>query len=431
MDNKNLKIRGKGIYYGWIIVILVALATFFQTAETLPVQSVFLKPMTEEFGWSRTVFTGALAIGTVLGGLIALVIGPLIDRVGTRWILVTGLFILGSCVILLAGINSLWQFYLLQIIGRMVAMGCIALSAGIVIPKWFISKRGRAAAISQLGLRAGNTFTPLYSQLLISVWSWRLALVAMGSLILTISILPIAFFMRRRPEDIGLAPDGISNSDINLHGINRKEEVPNHPKEEISLSLVVVSRLPSFYLLVTAFTIGYVMFPGINLHLVPYLTDQGLSSGISVGVLAILSCSGILGSLIFGLFAEKVDIRKIVTLNFIMVAAGFIFLGLVATPEAALAWGFYQGLSQGGIFTLQQILFADYYGRESLGAIRGVVWAIHMMANAVGPFAFSVAYDLTKTYIDIFIICVGLSLLASILVYFAKPPSLKGLEGKW
>ena len=402
MYGKSPKIRGKGIYYGWVIVFLVALATFFQTAETLPVQSVFLKPMTEEFGWNRTVFTGALAIGTVLGGLISLVIGPLIDRIGSRWILVVGLFILGSCVILLATINSLWQFYLLQIVGRMVAMGCIALSAGIVIPKWFVSKRGRAAAISQLGLRAGNTFTPLYSQLLISIWNWRLALIAMGSMILTVSILPVAFFMKRKPEDIGLEPDGNSNIDMSHSQSNMK--VNTNQKEEISLSLLVVSKLPSFYLLVTAFTIGYIMFPGINLHLVPYLTDQGLSSGISVGVLAILSGSGVLGSLIFGLFAEKVDVRKIVTLNFVMVAAGFLLLGLVTTPQAALAWGFYQGLSQGGIFTLQQVLFADYYGRESLGAIRGVVWAIHMMANAVGPLAASVAYDLTKTYMDIFII---------------------------
>lgn len=430
MHSKVPNIRGKGIYYGWVIVFLIALATFFQTAETLPVQSVFLKPMTEEFGWNRTVFTGALAIGTVLGGLISLVIGPLIDRIGTRWILVTGLFILGSCVILLATINSLWQFYLLQIVGRMVAMGCIALSAGIVIPKWFVSKRGRAAAISQLGLRAGNTVTPIYSQLLISIWNWRLALVAMGSLILAVSILPVAFFMKRKPEDIGLEPDGNSNNDIIQDQTNRKGNVGTNQKEERSLSLLVVSKLPSFYLLVTAFTIGYIMFPGINLHLIPYLTDQGLSSGVSVAVLAILSASGVLGSLIFGLFAEKVDVRKIVTLNFVMVAAGFVFIGLVSTPQAALVWGFYQGLSQGGIFTLQQVLFADYYGRESLGAIRGVVWAIHMVANAVGPLAASVAYDLTKTYMDIFIICVGLSILASVMVSFAKPPSSKVIEGK-
>jgi len=425
MQNKTSR-----IYYGWIIVFLIGLATFFQTAETLPVQSVFMKPITEEFGWNRTVFTGALAIGTVLGGLISLIIGPLIDKIGTRWILVTGLFILGSCVIILSNINSLWQFYLLQIIGRMVAMGCIALSAGIVIPKWFVSKRGRAVAISQLGLRAGNSFTPLYAQLLINLWNWRLALVAIGSLILTVSILPIAFFMKRRPEDIGLEPDGISNSEIIDIGINKKKEVLNHQKEDISLSLLVVSRLPSFYLLVTAFTIGYIMFPGINLHLVPYLTDQGLSSGVSVGVLATLSGSGIIGSLIFGLCADKIDARKLVILNFVMVAAGFIFLGLVTTPQAALAWGLYQGLSQGGIFTLQQVLFANYYGRESLGAIKGVVWAIHMVANAIGPLAASVVYDLTKTYTDIFIICVGLSLSATVFIYFAKPPSYKAIEDK-
>ncbi len=196
------------------------------------------------------------------------------------------------------------------------------------------------------------------------------------------------------------------------------------------MTLRQVTRLSSFYLLVLAFTIGYIVFPGLNLHLVAYLTDQDLSAGISVGVLAVWSASGALGSLIFGLLADRFSARRIVTLNFLMVATGFILLMSVRTPQLALLWGLYQGLSQGGIFTLQQVLFANYYGRESLGAIRGVVWTVHMMANAAGPLAASIAYDVTGTYTRILALFVALSVLASIFVFLARPPraSLK-VEG--
>ena len=102
---------------------MVGLASFAQSAEAMPVLGVFLKPITEEFGWSRSLFTGALTIGTLLGGVLAIGIGPMIDRYGGRWILTIAITIVGSALILTSRINALWQFYLLQILARMVGMG--------------------------------------------------------------------------------------------------------------------------------------------------------------------------------------------------------------------------------------------------------------------------------------------------------------------
>ena len=103
----------KRLYYGWVIVAVVALAGFTQTAESFPVLGVFLKPITEEFGWSRSLYTGAMTIGTVLGGALALGIGPLLDRYGGRWALVVAFTILGAIWVLMAAIQTLWQFYVL------------------------------------------------------------------------------------------------------------------------------------------------------------------------------------------------------------------------------------------------------------------------------------------------------------------------------
>ena len=145
--------RKSAFYYGWVIVAVVALANFSRSAETFPVLGVFLKPMTEEFGWSRSAFSGAMTIGTLLGGFVAVGVGPLIDRFSPRWTVAIGLFVVGGTLVLLAGITSLWQFYALEIIGRMVTMGIVGLAVQVIIPKWFIAKRGRAVAISGLGGR--------------------------------------------------------------------------------------------------------------------------------------------------------------------------------------------------------------------------------------------------------------------------------------
>ncbi len=415
--------RRPRFYYGWVIVVVVALVSFVQTAETLPVQSVFLKPLTEDFGWSRTVFTGSMTIGTVLGGIIAIIMGPLIDRFGGRRILVIALPILGVSVILLAFITTLWQFYTLQILGRMVTMGVIALATSVIIPKWFVSRRGLAVAMGFLGLRAGNTITPLYAQLLVSIWNWRVAIATTGAVVLAVSILPVAVFLRRRPEDMGLQPDGGTPADIDRHHAAPSGTFTRSSRKEVSLSLRQVVRLPSFYLLVIAFSLGYLIFPSLNLHMIPYLTDRGLGPGIAVGVLAVWSASGALGSIIFGLLADRYGTRRIITVDFLLVAAGLVLLLAVRSPTLGLLWGLYQGLAQGGVLTLQQVMLADYYGRESIGAIRGVVWPVNMMANAAGPMAAALAYDITGSYLSIFALFVAFALLASLCVFVARPPA--------
>lgn len=189
------------------------------------------------------------------------------------------------------------------------------------------------------------------------------------------------------------------------------------------MSLRQVVKLPSFWLLVSSFTIGYIMFPGLNLHLVPYLEDKGLSPGVAVGVLALWSASGAIGALAFGFLADKFGARRMVTGNFLLVGLSFIFLLSVKSPHTAVLWGLYQGILQGGIFTLQQVLLANYYGRESLGAIRGMVWAFNMVANASGPLVASILYDATHTYVYIFISFGVLALVAGACVLMARPPA--------
>ena len=411
-------------YYGWVIVLTIALAGFTQSAATFPVLGVLLIPISDEFGWSHTVFTGATSVGTLIGGILALSIGPMIDRFGPRWLLTVALGILGGVLILHSLITSVWHFYVLQIISRTMNMGVIALVSQVVIPKWFVKKRGRAAALGGFGMMAGGAVTPLYVQWFVSVASWRLAMVAAGIVVWVVSLVPAALFLRRQPEDMGLLPDGATPRETESFAEGGDAAVAGRQDVEVSFTLREVVRFPSFYLLVIAFSLLFLVSPGLILHLIPYFTDRGMDAGRAVWVLVVWSAGGALGALIAGFLTERFGPRLLLTSALLLMAAGTAFLLTVESFPLAILWGLYMGVLSGGVFsTLYLVIFADYYGRASLGAIRGVVWPTQMMANSVGPLSAAVAYDITGSYFSIFSIFAGLMLVAGMCLFLAKPPA--------
>ena len=414
--------KRKPFYYGWVIVAVVALAGFTQSAESFPVLGVFLKPITEEFQWSRTLYTGAMTIGTVLGGAIALGVGPFLDRFGGRWVLVASFAVLGLVWVLMAGINTLWQFYVLQVLARMLMIGVVGLAMGIIIPKWFVMKRGRAVALGGLGAKLGNAVTPLYIQYLVGLRSWRLAALVSGLLVWGVSLIPTAIFLRRQPEDMGLRPDGTSDDPAPAQRTDSPASDRTRP--EVSLSLQEVLQYPAFFLLTASVMLTSFAQPSLNLHTIPYLTDQGVGAGTAAAVLTVWAVFGAVGSLALGFLVERYGIRGIMALNQVVIAAGFVLLLLVDSVPSALIWGAYMGLVQGGNFFLQPVLFADYFGRESLGAIRGVVWLVQMLAHATGPLVASLAYDILGDYVAILLIFGAFTLLGGVLIAYAQPPDL-------
>lgn len=415
-------------YYGWIVVAVVGLAGFTQSAGTFPVWGVLLKPMTEDFGWSRSVFTASTSIGTIAAGVISIGIGPLIDRFGTRWTLVISLSILGLSLVLMAGVTTLWQFYGLQIVGRIMTMGVIALALSIVIPKWFIRKRGRAVALSGLGMMGGGSLTPLYVQFLVNQWNWRVAVLVTGLVVWIVSLLPSGIFIRRQPEDLGLLPDG----DKITHEIRVGSDLSNL-QNEVSLNVKQVIKLPSFYFLTIAFSLVFLVGPGFILHMVPYFTDMGITPGTAVSIVALWAAMGAIGALFFGFLVEKVNIRLVLSWNFVLGALGFVFLLLINSVTLGFLWAIYMGIIGGAVLPLYQVIFADYYGRASLGAIRGIVWPVQMAANAMGPLSAAIAYDVFGDYFFIFAVFGLLNLFAGIFVWLAKPPirriDILGVEG--
>jgi sugar phosphate permease len=396
---------------------------FSHTAETLPILSVFLKPITDEFGWTRSAYVGSIAVGTAVGSLVAIYVGPKLDKLGARWILVGSFAVLASTFFLMSWIQNLWEFYTLQIIGRMVQTGVMSLAITTIVPKWFVAKRGRAVAFAGMGNKVGHTFLPWIAQQFVKVLGWRWAYSGLGGIVLLVSMVPAALFLRRRPEDMGLLPDGVEPSrDDELEEGSAPAEGASKRKQEVSYAAQHVLHMPSFYLLTASFTLFFFINPSVSLHAIPYMTDQGISINTAVAVVMVWSSAGVIGSFGSGFLAERFDPRKIMAVQFLLLGAGYFFLLNVSTRPMAFAWGAYYGVVQSGIFTLQQIIIANYYGRENLGAVRGIMWPVQALANAVGPMAAALVFDLTGAYVIIFNVFIAIAFMAAALVLMARPP---------
>jgi len=411
------------IYYGWVVVGVIALSGLATSVGTLPVLSVFLKPMTEEFGWNRTVFTGAMSLGTVSAALLAPLIGPQFDRFGARWILTASFIVLGTTIVLVGSVTSLWHLYLLMVIGRSINIGVISVATmGAVVPKWFIVKRGRAVALSGMGQRVGLTIHPLIVQAVIGLASWRTAAVTMGILIWAIAILPVALFLRRRPEDLGLLPDGDTPESRDARLAGPVTQRKGHSRAEISFRLSETLRQRSFYLLTLAFSLSTLAIAGSSFHSVAYLTDRMLSAQTAVVVIAVWAASAVGGMLIAGFLVERVGARRTLVVTFGFAALSYALMLAIHSTTIAIVWGVYFGLTIGGMTVLQQVIFADYFGRESLGAIRGTFAIFQSSFNASGTLLAAIAFDTLGSYSLVFTAFGFVSVVSAILVMFAKPP---------
>lgn len=421
------------LYYGWIIVAVAGLLQFAGGTETFPVLGLFLKPMTDEFGWSKSMFTLPMTVGTMLGGLAGILVGPALDRYGGRWIMGGSAMALGTAFILLGFVTNLWQYFVLQVIARAFTTGAFFMVASIVIPKWFVAKRGRASAFAGLGGRAGHIILPIMTFAVLSAFSWRWAWIALGVMIWVLAVVPIMLFLRRRPEDMGLLPDGVRPGDVAKAAAGgqvsaKVAKAATRVRQEVSMGPKAVLRHPAFYFILISQCLMSFVVSGVHFHWFSYLTGKGIDDSIVVSTVAVSNIVSIPISLAAGFLAERFHVRYILAITHVGFAVTFILMAFASDVPSAYAFAIALGLTSGVSFTVGNIVFADYYGRESLGAIRGMTAPISMMTNAMGPLLASVAFDMLDSYTFIIWVYVALAAAASVLWFVASPPKPKTPE---
>ena len=360
----------KGFFYGWIIVLVVFITNLIDGGITVYGMSFFIVPMTEDLGMSRAQFSGVFIFDLLLMPL-APFMGHLVDKKhGPRIMLTVGSVGVGLSMMVLGTSQNVVHFYLF--FGLLFsAFTLIGPVSGAVVPKWFIRLRGRAMAMAIMGISAGGFIVAPLAGWLINEFGWRVAWLALGGLFIVAIAPPAAIFMRRRPEDMGLLPDGDTprpSSDVSPSSgaIWVDAEYPWTPREAF--------RTRAFWLLLGMQAMGGMAVGPVLLHQVAYMRDKGFSNLEATGVATALAVFAMLAKPLWGFLAERIHVRWLVPMALIPAGLTLSLLTYGQSLAMLYAYAALHGLTMGAWALLTNLSWPTYFGRQRIGSIIG--WAM-------------------------------------------------------
>jgi OFA family oxalate/formate antiporter-like MFS transporter len=411
-------------FYGWVVLACVCCAAIARQGPAVATLSIFVEPMTSDFGWSRTALSGAVSVGGMMAAVLSPLIGPLLDRRGARMMLCSAVLVTGACTMLLSLTQSLAAFYVFFCIARMNFAGPFDIGIYGALNTWFVARRPLANAIVNLAHMAGLAAMPLIAYAAMAEHGWRGGWVAVGATVLLVGFVPSWLFLVRRPEDVGLLPDGRPPA-APAAGATAGEARASG-RAEPSFSRTEAMRTPAFWLL-ALYTIA--IFPvqaGVSLHQAPHLIERGLTPATAAGIVSVFSLAAGIGGVAFGLAGRRLGVRASLALGATLVAAGTLIMLGIGAPLHGYAAAVCFGVGLGGVFTILPLAWADYFGRGSFGAIRGAALTMQVTAQAAGPLLSGYLRDLTGDYAASLASFAGLAGLAMLLALLARAPRRPG-----
>jgi OFA family oxalate/formate antiporter-like MFS transporter len=423
-------------YYGWLVFAIVAGTNYAaRPLMSVAVLSVFVLPMTQEFGWSRGLFSGAVSLGGLGAVVVSPLIGRLLDRQGARVILSVTSAVTGLCAIGLSLIHHTWTFYALYVPGRMGFASPLELAASTALSNWFTRRRALALALHSVTQGTGLAAMPFVAQLLISGWGWRQAWATLGVYTLAVGIVPAVLFMARRPEDLGLAPDS-STARRRTADATPAQSVPSQAQgqtrsehREVHCTLREALSTRAFWVLSAFAAVGFMTQAGISLHQVSHYMHQGLQGTVAALIASTFALSQVPAGLLWSALTRRLPVRVVLALAGLAVALGAAGTALASTLVSALIAACILGSGVGGLHLLVRLVWADYYGRQYLGTIQGITLPVQVGGQAIGPIAAGFVFDATGEYYSVFVCFAALVAAGSLLVLAAVPPHRAAAPG--
>lgn len=374
--------------------------------------------MTEEFGWSRTAMSGAVSLGGVLAAILAPSIGRLLDREGPRRVLCVAIALTGFADLALSQVSSLWMFYVLFVIARVNFAVPFDLGIYGAVTNWFVARRPFAISLATTGLTTGLIILPIVAQLAADqAGSWRAGWIAIGLTVLLVGFIPSFLFLVRKPEDLGLVPDRQTATSASA----------SQPEPAFTRGEALRTR--AFWMLSLFTLFAYPVQAGVSLHQAPLLIERGLSPTMAATVVSLFSVGSGVASLLFGMISRRIPVRHRLSLVGFLLGAGSALLLGAQSLQTALPAAMVFGLGVGGLLSMLPLAWADYFGRSSFGAIRGIALSIQVLSQAAGPLVSGILRDHTggyETSLTVFWALSWASLLAALL---AHPPAWRGRTG--
>lgn len=401
MDDREGK-----LFYGWFIVAVCWVVNFVIFGISINTFTVYVKPIETDLGWSRGQISLAITLAALAMGVAAPFVGRLIDRVGARQVMAAGAATVGVGSLLLSRAQSLPAFYVIYIVAGVGQAGATIIPISLVISNWFNVKRGKALGFVMTGTGLGAMFMVPISTQIILRWDWRVCYFTMGCIILFMVPLNL-LFIRTRPSDMGLLPDGglVSETEpIVVEGLSAREAVGTSAFKLIAAMM---------------FLVGLVSM-GIGVHLMAYLTDSGHTEATASYIIGIISGLTVFGKIGMGFLIDRWGLRRAVALTYIIIGAGVFLLMGAKDLAAARVFAVVYGLAIGAPLILNPALTAECLGLRNFGAVFGILTLVSTAGVAVGAVFTGVVFDKSGSYMPAFILFIILVAVAGFCGMSAK-----------
>tara|TARA_Y100000588_G_scaffold58481_1_gene56811 strand:- start:98 stop:1249 length:1152 start_codon:yes stop_codon:yes gene_type:complete len=374
-------------------------------------------PMHEDLGWSITLIAGAASAGALASTLLSPTTGWAIDKYGARNVLTISIIVLGLTTFLTGWAVVPIFFYITYGIGRLIFNSPIQIGSSVLVSRWFIRKRGRANGILSFCHSIGMIGFPILASILIVSYGWQSTWHILGIIVLLFGVLPSFLLIQETPESINLLPDGRSTPS--------KAKGKNVGLQESNIwTLSRAMKTTAIWQLGIGGGLLYIIHSGVNTHIASHIQSIGLNAGIAAAAVSTNAIFTGIGGLGWGWIIERIPARFCYTLVAgIMAISSLLFMfsetGLQAIGISALF-----GISLGGMLVVPPVAIADYFGRTSMGSIRGFTEPFYTAGQAIGAVLSGVIYDSTGDYRMAFLSMAFIGMLAILLTFSAKIPNI-------
>lgn len=408
-DKPPIKTR---VFYGWVMVALAGFTLFFSgPGQTFSV-SMFIDSYINDFGWTRSTVSGMYSMGTLIAGMTMGVMGGLFDKYGHRKMGTAVAVLFGFALIYMSTISTVPMLLLGFFLIRLLGQGGMSLIGTTLVPQWFIKKRGRAISIvSVFGALSLATLPPINTWI-IQNFSWQTGW-RVWAVVMWLVVAPtVYFFIRTRPEDVGLSPDNEARIMVDRTGVI----------EEVSWTLKEAMRTRAFWMILYSVIVPSAIITGCIFHQISILGQAGLSPGNVALISGVTSIIRLPLILVAGQLADRIQLRYLLAASqgilFIMLAT----LYVANSVPLVMVYGILMGTQMALQGLVMGVIWPDYYGRKHLSTIRGTTMMAGVIGSALGPLPFGFAYDVFGGYTEVVIASMLFPLIGTAFALLAKKP---------
>ena len=418
-------------YYGWVIVG-IAFVTMAVGVSARTAFSLLLPPLTQEFGWDRSLIAGAFSFGFLVSAAVSPIAGRLMDRYGPRLVIEAGVCFVASGLLLAPTIESPWQLY--ATLGVLVGSGANLTSFtahSLFLPNWFVRRRGLAISLAFSGVGVGAIVLLPWLQTIINEHGWRASCRAMGLLVLLV-LGPLNLFSWARPEAIGLSPDGGSHA-AGIGTSRGRSNIVDPAWASVDWTVARAIRTRRFWWIALGYFCALFAWYAVQVHQTEYLIEVGFSPLVAAWALGVVSVIAIPGQISLGALSDRIGREWIWTAGccgFAICYAALIALEKAPSPAMLYLMVFSQGFLGYALTSVMGPIVAEIFEGPHYGSIFGTITIALISGGAAGPWVAGIIHDLTGSYRLAFVLAAACCVMSGVAIWNASPRKVRVVPGR-